>query len=108
MTVYMENKVTKEIAEEYLRDIDPPWKAFWFHMHSVAKNLREFAEGLDGISDEVFEYHVEGQKNDLAKWVHEVVGDSVLARALEEVADQHEAARIVSERVEVLEKSRRQ
>ena len=59
-------------------------------MHSMAKNLEEFAAGLGEISDEVFVFHVSGQKNDLARWVREVVGDAVLAA---ELGNELEAAR---------------
>lgn len=83
----------------YLRNVEPMWRAFWFHMHLVAKNLEEFAEGVGTISDEVFAYHVSGQKNDLARWVQEVVGDSELASRLSQVKNQHEAAGIVSARL---------
>jgi hypothetical protein len=91
--------VTKETAALYLRDIEPMWKAFWLHMHLVAKNLEEFASGLGQISDDVFAYHVSGQKNDLAKWVQEVVGDAMLAQRLAGVGSKEDAAAIVGERV---------
>ncbi len=100
-----EDAVSEEMAREYLRDIEPKWKDFWFHMHLVAGNLREFADGLGQINDEVFAYHASGQKNDLAAWVREVVGDSVLARELESVSTRAEAERVVRERVVQLEGS---
>ncbi len=86
----------------YLRDVEPPWRAFWFHMHRMAKNLAEFADGLGTISDEVFEYHVSGQKNDLERWVQEVIGDAVLAERLSAVRTKEDAARAARERVEEL------
>lgn len=88
-----------ETARVYLRDVEPMWKAFWFHMHLVAKNLEEFASGMEHISDEIFAYHASGQKNDFAAWVQEVIGDSVLARRLEVVDDKEEAAAVLRERV---------
>lgn len=97
--------VAKEIAQEYLRDIDPMWKAFWLHMHLVAKNLEEFSAGLATISDEVFAYHLGGEKNDFAKWTREVIGDAVLARDLQDVKTKEDAARIVAERVAELKKA---
>jgi len=97
--------ISAEVAREYLRDVEPMWKAFWFHMHLVAKNLEEFAEGLGGISDEVFRYHTSGQKNDLARWVQEVIGDSVLARELSSVVSKEEAAEIVRTRVAALKRA---
>lgn len=68
-------------------------------MHSVAKNLEEFAEGIGGMSDAVFAYHVSGQKNDLAKWVREVVGDSMLSAELEKIKTREEAQMIAQARV---------
>lgn len=91
--------LTAEVAQEYLRDVDPMWRSFWFHMHLVAKNLEEFAEGLRQVDDASYNEHVSGQKNDLARWVHEVVGDGVLARRLAAAASKEEAASIVADRV---------
>ena len=100
-----ERSISAEVAREYLRDVEPMWKAFWFHMHLVAKNLEEFAVGLSSITDEVFRYHTSGQKNDLAKWVQEVIGDSVLARELSSVVSKEEAAEIVRTRVATLRRA---
>ncbi|MBI4458011.1 hypothetical protein HY633_03555 [Candidatus Uhrbacteria bacterium] len=91
--------LTAEVAQEYLRDVEPMWRAFWFHLHLVAKNLEEFAAGLGGIDDATYQYHVSGQKNDLARWVHEVIGDSVLARHLAGAKSKDEAADIVAARL---------
>jgi len=100
-----EDKVSSEVARIYLRDVEPMWKAFWFHMHLVAKNLEEFAAGMDQISDDIFAYHASGQKNDLAAWVQEVIGDSVLARRLETVSSKAETARVLHERVAELQRA---
>jgi hypothetical protein len=74
-------------------------------MHLVARNLREFADGLALISDEVLTYHVSGQKNDLARWVQEVIGDSELAIALGRVETKEQAAAAAKARVAELEKA---
>ena len=100
-----EEKIGVEVARIYLRDVEPMWKAFWFHMHLVAKNLDEFAAGLEQISDEVFAYHASGQKNDLAAWVQEVIGDSLLARDLEAVDTKEEAAAAVRRRLTELRRT---
>ncbi len=94
-----------ETARIYLRDVEPMWKAFWFHMHLVAKNLEEFAAGMAEISDEVFAYHASGQKNDFAAWVQEVIGDSVLARQLEVVDTKEEVAAVLRRRVAELRRA---
>ena len=97
--------VNAETARLYLKDVDPPWQGFWFHMHLVAMNLAQFADGLEQISDEVFAYHLGGQKNDLARWVQEVVGDAELAAALKNVQNKEEAARVTRNRVNELKKA---
>ena len=98
-----EERVDRETAELYLKNVEPLWRAFWFHMHLMARNIEEFAAGLDTISDEVFAYHVSGQKNDFSRWIQEVIGDASLARALGTVRTKEEAASIVQERLAELQ-----
>ncbi|MBU0624957.1 hypothetical protein KKF05_01295 [Patescibacteria group bacterium] len=95
----------KETAEHYLRDIEPMWRAFWFHPHLLVKNLAEFCSGLEEIDDGVYLYHSQGHKNDLARWVREVVGDGALADQLEKVKTRKEAAQITAQRIQDLKKS---
>lgn len=95
----MEDRVTREAAEHYLRDVDPMWRAFWFHMHMVAKNLEEFRDGMGKIDDSVFEYHARSHDNDFSRWVREVVGDGALAERLERVMTRQEALSVLTERV---------
>ncbi|OGL73942.1 hypothetical protein A3C96_02715 [Candidatus Uhrbacteria bacterium RIFCSPHIGHO2_02_FULL_60_10] len=98
----MPNGQSAEAAKYLLRDITPKWKGFWLHMHLTAFSLSEFAAALPEISDEVFTYHVSGQKNDFSRWLREVVGDSELAQVLDGVKNKEDAARIVRLRVEDL------
>lgn len=86
-------------AQGFLKDVNPLWRAFWFHMHLMAKNLGEFATGLDEISPDVYDYHVSGHKNEIARWVQEVIGDAELSRALTDVPDHSMAASLVRERI---------
>lgn len=95
--------VERTDAEMFLKDVEPMWRAFWFHMHLVAKNLEEFAAGMTTISDDVFAYHVSGQKNDFERWAREVIGDAALANNLEGVATKEDAARIVAARLKELQ-----
>ena len=100
-----DDRVDAATARLYLKDVDPLWRAFWFHMHLMAKNLKEFGEGIGTVSDEVFAYHCGGEKNDIARWIREVIGDVELARELDTVPSQAAASTIVRERVAVLERA---
>jgi hypothetical protein len=46
------------------------------------KNLLELADALEEMTDEIFQHHVNEQKNDFAKWVSDVFGDEELALKL--------------------------
>lgn len=100
--------VSKPDAELYLKDVTPLWRAFWFHMHLMARNLAEFADGLGTISDDVFAYHVSGQKNDLSRWIREVIGDATLAADLAVVTTKEQAANAVRARLDELRLAARQ
>ena len=79
------------------------WRAFWFHMHLVAKNLAEFTEDLSKIDDNIYAYHVKGHDNALARWVQEVIGDAVLAEALRDAPDLAAARRVAEMRLKELQ-----
>ena len=101
----MDESISREHAERYLGDVEPMWRAFWFHMHLYAKNLEEFRDGLRDISDDIYEYHEKGHKHDAARWVREVVGDGALADEMEKVKTREEAIRVVCDRVAALKKA---
>lgn len=60
-----------------------PEQSFWMCDGQILKDLRELANSLEAMCQEVFKYHVNSQKNDFVKWVAEVLGDSELAKSLE-------------------------
>lgn len=49
---------------------------------SALKSLKELAEALDSMSDDVFYYHVTKEKNDFANWVRDVFNEAELAEKL--------------------------
>lgn len=51
------------------------------------KNVRELADMLEEIRDEVFNCHVNPDKNDFATWIHDVFDDIELAKQLAGVKD---------------------
>ena len=70
--------ITPDKAEGFLADV-PRDMIFRMHMGAELHNIRELAESLDIVSDETFSYHVNNEKNDFANWVHDVIGDTILA-----------------------------
>ncbi|MCG2689705.1 hypothetical protein L6252_00260 [Candidatus Parcubacteria bacterium] len=60
----------------------PPEKCFWVCDGQVLKNLQELKVALERMTENVFRHHVNGLKNDFAKWMSEVLGEKFLAGQL--------------------------
>jgi len=57
-------------------------KCFWLCDGQILKNLKELAESLKKMKNEVFNYHVTKEKNDFTNWVKDVFGEEKLALEL--------------------------
>ena len=75
---------------KFLEDCRADW-AFWCVNGNVCRNIYELVEAIEAMSEEDFVYHVneDHQKNDFAKWIGEVLGDSELMKKLWDELDQH-------------------
>ncbi|MFH2062935.1 MAG: hypothetical protein ABIJ46_02155 [bacterium] len=89
----------RETAEQYLSDVEPAWRSFWFGPQLMARNLEQFSAGLDRIDDQTYDFHVRGHERQLSRWMREVVGDGALADELDRVRTRDEAAAVVRQRV---------
>jgi hypothetical protein len=64
-----------------VQDVPHEQHFFFVNGHRV-KNVKELAEVMDRIEQEVFEYHVNEEKNDFFNWVKHVFEDIELAEKL--------------------------
>lgn len=55
---------------------------FWVNGNGALRNLKDLAESLKNMSDETFGFHVNGEKNDFAAWVREILLDKKMASEL--------------------------
>jgi len=60
----------------------PEHQHFYFVNGHRVKNVKELAEIMDQIEQEVFDYHVNLEKNDFYNWVKHVFNDVELAEKL--------------------------
>ena len=97
-------KISKEPAEKFLGKVSDEY-AFWCYDGSIFRDMKELAEGLFKMSDDVFAYHANPEKNDFSNWVRDVIGDEKLAKDLENALDRNQTARIVASRVDILTKA---
>lgn len=56
-----------------------PEHCFWVHQGPVLKDLRGLNDALRGMSDDIFKYHVNNEKNDFAKWTEDILHQKELA-----------------------------
>ncbi len=94
-------RITKSTAERFLGDV-PAEHVFWCRDGRTLKNLRELQEALITMSDDTFNYHSNDEKTDFSNWVRDVIGDEKLARDLERIPSRTLAAKIVEDRVNLL------
>lgn len=80
----------------------PDDKVFWCCDGRVFRSLKDLAAALKEMSEEIYQRHVNSEKNDFSNWVHDVVGDVTLAYQLKKAKSRVTAARRVKDRLEWL------
>jgi len=68
--------------EVILLEVDDPAKAFWFCNGFISHNLYELVDALKKIDQSSFKHHVNDRKNDIAKWVEDILTDKKLSKRL--------------------------
>lgn len=53
------------------------------------KNVKELADTLEHIADDVFNHHVTPDKNDFANWIHHIFEETELAQELAGTKNKH-------------------
>ena len=96
-------KVTKEEAQRRLGNV-PEEYVFFCKDGRVLRNLGELRDALGTMSDELFSYHVNKEKNDFMNWVRDVVKDEALAKQLSKANRPRKAADVVKEEIKFLSK----
>jgi hypothetical protein len=68
----------------------PKGKEFILQNGEILKNLKELKDSLYYMSDEVFNYHVNREKNDFYNWAKDVFGFNFLAQRIRNVKNKKE------------------
>ncbi len=72
-----------------------PNEYFYMNNGVVLKNLHDLIDVLEVVDDDTYNFHVNGQKNDFAKWVGNVFKDSNLAGMLQQSKSKAEMIEII-------------
>jgi hypothetical protein len=86
-------KIMAKVPEEYI---------FWCYGGTTFRDMKELADGLSGMSDDVFAYHVNSEKNDFCNWVRDVIEDDELAMELSAAITRLQAVECVTSRLALL------
>jgi hypothetical protein len=95
--------ITKEEAQRRLGNV-PGEYVFFCKDGRVLRNLGELRDVLGTMSDDLFSYHVNKDKNDFMNWVRDVVKDEALAKQLSKVNRPRKAADVVKKEINFLGK----
>jgi hypothetical protein len=91
-------KETKKQANSLLAKV-PEEYVFYCCDGKVFADLQELSEGLATMSDEVFAYHVNAEKNDFCNWVRGVIKDETLAADLAAATNRLQTVGLVTSRM---------
>ncbi|MFW5891321.1 MAG: hypothetical protein ACOCUI_03800 [bacterium] len=89
--------------DNFLKSVDKD-KTFWFVSGESANSLESIVDKLKTITNDIFDYHVNSDKNDIASWIKFVIGDNELANKLKITLTKKQFADTISKRVKELKK----
>ncbi|MDD5087008.1 MAG: hypothetical protein PHV16_04615 [Candidatus Nanoarchaeia archaeon] len=95
--------ISKEDAKRALSDVDSN-HVFWVCNGQVLKNIKQLPAAMKKMKKEVFEHHVNKEKNDFASWINDIVKDTKLAADLKKVKDKKGIIKKAADRIKFLEK----
>ena len=76
--------------------------AFYLCTGRYVTTLHQLAMSISVLSPPAFTYHVNGQKNDFAKWAQDVFGDDELSRRLERTKEKDPTVDVILNRLNEL------
>ena len=99
----MKRKLSGSESKRMLSKV-PANVSFWLCTNEQLRNLDELASALNRVTDEVFRYHVNRDKNDFEAWIRDVINDKELARDISRIKTRSTLVRKIHERVDSLRK----
>ncbi len=97
----MKHNLNSDEAQKFLSDIHGH-RAFWVNNGHVIKNLDELKHALRTMDQKTFMHHLNKEKNDFAKWVVDVVGDTALGKSIAKAKTQKSAEKKIEFRIKQL------
>ncbi len=84
-----EKKASPKVEITVKRFIEAPEdKRFVLNDGRILKDLKELADALEHMSEDVFRHHVNEAKNDFSNWARDVLNEKELAEDLQKLDSQ--------------------
>jgi hypothetical protein len=80
----------KSQKAKYLAKV-PEAYVFLCHDGQIFRDLNDLVNGFEAMSDEIFAYHCNEDKNDFACWITDIIGDNELAAKLKDTRTKSQA-----------------
>jgi hypothetical protein len=96
-------KTLKQEAQEFLQNVPEEYVFRVVNGHTL-RSEKELADELKTMSESDYSYHANGQKNDFALWVKDIIKDDTLARDLQRAPNKNQAAKAAASRFNILSK----
>jgi hypothetical protein len=84
-------KLSKAMKRRKLNRKAKPEEFFWTCDGKVIKSVKELAEALDSMEDQVYYNHVTSERNDFSNWVRSIFNEKTLAKNLTQTNNRLEA-----------------
>jgi hypothetical protein len=97
----MSQKTVKKNASLILGEV-PFEKRFFCCDGQVFSTIEQLKNSIPGMSKEVFEFHVNSQKNDFCNWIDLVVRDPVLAKTISKEKSKDNFVKAIDKRIKEL------
>ena len=94
---------SKKDALKALSDVNPEHN-FWVCDGGVLKSINDLLSALKKMNKNVFQAHVNKEKNDFANWINDIIKDEKLAKELYKVKDKKKIISKVTQRIAWLKK----
>ena len=94
----MKKRTISADAKRYLSKV-PERVSFWLCTGAQLRSLKELSKVLQEISDDVFRYHVNRDKNDFENWIRDVIHHKELAREISRIKTKETLSRKIDEGV---------
>ena len=98
-----------------IKQIEPPNESpppldnitLWLSNGVVVKSLEELFDAIAAMNEATFHYHVNAERNDIANWIQDVIGDKELAMKLAPVHKREDFLNILQQHVSRVAKTKK-